>query len=253
MTATLQAISGNMQVNVFPDRAALGRQAAADIAAAIRRRLQQAHEIRMIFAAAPSQQETLDALILETGIDWSRVTAFHMDEYIGLPDSAPQRFGNWLQRVLFARLPFGRVHLLQPDAGSSAIVKYAAQLGAAPIDLVCMGIGVNGHLAFNDPPVADFSDPHSVKVVQLDLVCRQQQVDDGCFASLDAVPTHAVTLTIPRLLDSTAIFCMVPGKAKAHAVRSTLYDPIDTVTPATVLRSHPDCRLYLDADSAPAA
>ncbi|MQR02067.1 6-phosphogluconolactonase [Glaciimonas soli] len=253
MTSTLQAISGNMAVNVFPDRAALGRQAAADIAAELRQHLLLARQVRMIFAAAPSQQETLAALILETGIDWSRITAFHMDEYIGLPDSAPQRFGNWLQRELFSKLPFGRVHLLQPDAGGDAIAAYAALLDAAPIDLVCMGIGVNGHLAFNDPPVADFADPHSVKVVQLDLVCRQQQVDDGCFASLDAVPTRAVTLTIPRLLDTAAIFCMVPGKAKAHAVRSTLYDPITTVTPATVLRKHANCRLYLDVDSAPAA
>lgn len=256
MTVLLQPVSGNMRVQRYGSRAEMGRNAAADIAAAIRA-CQARHPgaVRMIFAAAPSQQETLLALAAESGIDWRRVTAFHMDEYVGLPADAPQRFGNWLQRELFCRLPFGQVHLLDPgttDASmTAATTRYEALLAEAPIDIVCMGIGVNGHLAFNDPPVADFNDSRSVKIVELDQVCRQQQVDDACFAQLADVPARAITLTIPRLLACTEIFCVVPGAAKRKAVRSTLYDTISTATPATILRRHPACTLYLDADSAP--
>lgn len=255
MNDLLKPISGNMQVLSFDSRQELGRRAAADIAAAIRV-CQQGNNaaVRMIFASAPSQRETLEALIAETGIDWSRVTAFHMDEYVGLPQDAPQRFGNWLQRVLFDRLPFARVHLLEPGETATsmqqAAASYEALLAEAPIDIVCMGIGVNGHLAFNDPPVADFNDPHGVKIVELDQVCRQQQVDDECFERLADVPARAITLTIPRLLNAARLFCMVPGASKRRAVGSTLYDPISTATPATILRQHPACTLYLDAESA---
>ena len=256
MISLFKPISGNMRVQAFDNRQTMGASAAADIAVAIRtRQARTANPVRMIFAAAPSQQETLAALARETGIDWSRVTAFHMDEYVGLPANAPQRFGNWLQRELFGRIAFGEVHLLEPgdtDAtAEQAATRYEALLAEAPIDIVCMGIGVNGHLAFNDPPVADFNDQHGVKIVELDQVCRQQQVDDDCFARFEDVPVRAITLTIPRLLECAEIFCVVPGSAKNRAVRSTLYDPISTATPATILRQHPACNLYLDADSAP--
>lgn len=238
-------------VRVFPDRASLGYAAAADIAAQLRERLSYQNSVRMVFAAAPSQQETLDALVAEVGIDWTRVTAFQMDDYIGLPQEAPQRFGQWLRQAIFDRVRFKEVHLMRTDGDPDQRAReYAELLAAEPIDLVCLGIGVNGHIAFNDPPVADFADPAAVKVVELDDTCRQQQVDDGCFPTFDDVPPRALTLTVPRLLEADHLFCVVPGHAKAEAVRRTLNDPIGEACPATALRTHPSCVLYLDQDSA---
>jgi glucosamine-6-phosphate deaminase len=254
MTAASQGARDGLQVRVLPSRREMGETAAADVAADLRRRLGSRRPVRMIFAAAPSQNEMLDALMVEPGIDWRRVVAFHMDEYVGLSADAPQRFGNWLRERLFDRLPFGEVHLIEPSPEPEAAIRsYAARLAEAPIDIVCLGIGVNGHIAFNDPPVADLKDPLDVKIVELDQVCRQQQVDDGCFPAFDAVPTHAVTLTVPRLLRADRLFCVVPGPAKRDAVRATLHDPIGEACPATALRTHPDCTLYLDPDSAPDA
>ena len=231
-------------------RVEMGRRAAEDIAGQIRRLLATQRGARMIFAAAPSQSEMLAALVGMEGIDWTRVTAFHMDEYLGLSPEAPQRFGVWLRSAIFDRLPFAAVHLLEPGGDPEAAAKtYAERLGEAPIDIVCCGIGTNGHLAFNDPP-ADLDDPLDVKVVELDGACRQQQVDDGCFARFDDVPTQALTLTVPRLLSATRIFCCVPGVFKREAVRRTLRDPISGRVPATALRTHADWSLYLDDDSA---
>jgi glucosamine-6-phosphate deaminase len=205
----------------------------------------------MIFAAAPSQSEMLAALRREPRIAWNRVVGFHMDEYLGLPAEAPQRFGTWLRAAIFDALPFAAVHLIGPtDDAPAAIAGYTAALAAAAIDMVCLGIGVNGHLAFNDPPVADFADAAAVKVVELDAVCRQQQVDDGAFARFEDVPTHAITLTIPRLLAAERLFCVVPGAAKREAVRRALHDPIGEACPATALRTHAHCVLYLDRESA---
>lgn len=238
-------------VRTFPDRKAMGEAAARDVAGELRRLLALQDNVRMVFAAAPSQQEMLDALVEQPGLDWARVTAFHMDDYVGLPPESPQRFGNWLQGALFDRVPFGAVHLIDPESEpEEAAARYAELLDEAPIDLVCLGIGVNGHLAFNDPPVADLNDPLAVKVVELDPVCRQQQVDDGCFALLEDVPRYAITVTVPRLLAARSLFCVVPGAAKADAVRRTLHDDIGTACPATALRTHPACTLYLDAESA---
>jgi glucosamine-6-phosphate deaminase len=239
-------------VQVHASRTAMGRAAAVAIAVALRRCLREKASVRMIFAAAPSQAEMLDALVAEPDIDWSRVTAFHMDEYIGLAPDAPQRFASWLRRHLFDRLPFGAVHLIDPGNDPAAATDdYARALAEAPIDVVCLGIGVNGHLAFNDPPVADLADPLDVKIVELDAICRQQQVDDGCFAGIGDVPTHAVTLTIPRLLRADRLFCVVPGAAKRAAVRHALHDPITAACPATALRQHRAVTLFLDAESAP--
>ncbi|MGB7264843.1 MAG: glucosamine-6-phosphate deaminase, partial [Terracidiphilus sp.] len=237
-------------VHVEDSRDAMGARAAADIAREIRQRLATQPAVRMVFAAAPSQSQMLSALRQEKGIDWSRVTAFHMDEYLGLSADAPQRFGLWLRRAVFDALPFAAVHLLEPgDDPVRAADDYAAMLKAAPIDVVCCGIGTNGHLAFNDPP-ADLEDPRTVKIVALDQACRQQQVDDGCFASLNEVPTRALTITVPGLLAGRAIFCVVPGAAKKQAVRRALLGAIDPMCPASALRLHPRCSLYLDRDSA---
>jgi len=235
---------------IAASRAEMGSRAAEDIATELRERLKTQPGVRMIFAAAPSQSEMLDALRRSDGIDWKRVTAFHMDEYLGLTPDAPQRFGLWLRHAIFDHLPFAAVELLEPgDNPEAAAAVYAAKLAASPIDIVCCGIGANGHLAFNDPP-ADLNDPADVKVVELDLACRQQQVDDLCFARLEDVPTHALTLTVPRLLDADRIFCCVPGALKKTAVRRTLHDPISGLVPATALRTHPHWSLYLDRDSA---
>ena len=241
-----------LRVCSFATRAAMGHAAAHDIADALRTRLASQAAVRMVFAAAPSQAEMLAELVAMPGLDWSRVTAFHMDEYIGLADDAPQRFARWLEGHLFAKLPFAQVHVIQtgPDAQEAAVA-YARLLDAAKIDLVCLGIGVNGHIAFNDPPVADFADPFDVKLVPLDDICRQQQVDDGCFSSINAVPTHALTLTIPRLLRADRLFCVVPGLQKRRAVEQTLYGSVSTACPSTILRQHPDCTLYLDAEADP--
>jgi glucosamine-6-phosphate deaminase len=235
----------------LPDPTSLGEAAASDIAAALVRRLESRPEVRMIFASAPSQEATLRSLARRPGIDWRRVTAFHMDEYLGLDPEAPQRFGTWLREVLFDRVPMGRVHLIEPGGDPLVTAEvYAGLLAAAPIDLVCMGIGVNGHLAFNDPP-ADLADPSLVKLVELDEVSRRQQVDDGCFADLDEVPHRAITLTVPALLSAEEVFCMVPGARKRAAVTAALHGPVDGRMPASALRTHPHCTIYLDEESAP--
>lgn len=240
-----------LEARIFADRAALGR-AAGTAAAEQLKTLLQRKPVSMIFAAAPSQNEFLETLAASKGIDWTRVTAFHMDEYLGLPGTAPQSFGRWLKDRIFDRVKPGKVHYLDGMAGEAQAEcdRYSALLKASPPDITCMGIGENGHLAFNDPPVADFEDPRAVKPVDLDLASRQQQVNDGCFASLEAVPRTALTLTIPTLLAAPHIFCMVPGPRKAPAVKRTLEGKIATECPATVLRRHPRAVLFLDRDSA---
>ncbi|MBV8438483.1 MAG: glucosamine-6-phosphate deaminase [Silvibacterium sp.] len=241
-------------IHIAESRQAMGAVAAADIAQEIRTCLQKQPGARMIFAAAPSQSDMLAALREGKAVDWSRVTAFHMDEYLGLPADAPQRFGLWLSRAIFDHLNFAAVHLIEPkdDSGDDpahAASIYAAKLRTAPIDIVCCGIGTNGHLAFNDPP-ADFRDPLITKIVGLDSQCRQQQVDDRYFSTLHEVPTHAITITLPALLDAGAIFCTVPGLSKREVVRRAVNDPIGSACPATALRRHPRATLYLDPDSA---
>jgi len=245
---------GRLRVRGFTSRLAMAETAAAEIGATLRRLLASQPAVRMIFAAAPSQADTLAALRRAPGIDWSRVTAFHMDEYIGLAPGAPQRFAVWLDAHVFTRLPFAAVHRIVPEPDpAAAIARYAALLNEAPNDVVCLGIGVNGHLAFNDPPVADFADPLDVKRVDLDLACRQQQVDDDCFATLAEVPRQAITLTIPLLMRGRHLFCVVPGRSKRAAVAAALTGPIAPACPASVLRTHPDCTLYLDPESDPDA
>jgi glucosamine-6-phosphate deaminase len=241
-----------MDVVTAADRTAMGGAAAADAAAVLRQALADRGTARAVFAAAPSQTETLAALVAAPGIDWRRVTAFHLDEYIGLPEVAPQRFARWLDDHLFGRVTLGTVHRMrpEPDPGAEA-TRYAALLAEAPLDLICLGVGVNGHLAFNDPPVADFHDPLDVKVVELDETCRRQQVDDGCFAAFGDVPRQALTLTVPRLLRAGRLVCSVPGPAKRAAVRAMLEGPLSTACPASILRTQTHCTLYLDPEADP--
>jgi glucosamine-6-phosphate deaminase len=243
-----------LSVESFASRAEMGAAAAADVADALTQRLANQAGVRMVFAAAPSQADMLKALCAIPGIDWDRVTAFHMDEYIGLDPASSARFANWLDAHVFSRLPFAAVHRITPEPDAQAEVRdYAEQLNEAPIDFVCLGIGVNGHIAFNDPPVADFNDPLDVKIVELDDICRQQQVDDECFPDLASVPKHAITLTVPRLLRADRLFCIVPGAIKRDAVQKTLHGPLTTECPASILRSHPACTLYIEKESDPDA
>ena len=241
-----------LNVKVYQTREEMGRAAAEEAAAAIRAAIAAKGEINMIFAAAPSQNEFLAHLIADKSIDFTKINAFHMDEYIGLPADAPQGFGNFLRERLFDRVPFKTVNTIDSTAADpeAECRRYAALLQAHPCDIVCMGIGENGHIAFNDPHVADFGDKAAVKVVALDETCRQQQVNDGCFARLDDVPTHALTLTIPTLTAPEAVFCIVPAKTKANAVYATLRGGITEACPASILRRHANASLYCDADSA---
>jgi glucosamine-6-phosphate deaminase len=240
-----------VQVLVHATAEEAGRAAGREVAAELRRRLADQSRVRVMFAAGPSQRFMLETLRTEPDIDWYRISAFHMDEYLQLPEDAPQRWGLWLRAALFDHLPFGEVNLIRTDGDAQQCAdEYAGLLAAEPIDLVCFGIGVNGHLAFNDPPVADFDDPVDMKVVELDQVCRQQQVDDGEFATVDDVPRLAVTVTIPPLLRAGRMVGVVSGARKSAAVRAATMGPETTACPASVLRHHPSCILYLDKEAA---
>jgi glucosamine-6-phosphate deaminase len=243
----IQGVS--MEVHVAASPAELGELAAHDIAAAVRSALREKVNVRMIFAAAPSQSQMLAALLREPGIDWTRITAFHMDEYLDLPCDAPQRFGSWLGREFFHHVPQKAAHLIEPGSDPEAACDaYAALLQEGPIDFVLLGVGTNGHLAFNDPP-ADLNDPRTVKIVELDRKCREQQVLDGCFRTFEDVPRRAITLTVPTLLAGGELFCSVPGLHKSEAVAAMLHSPISGDCPATALRTHPRCTVYLDRES----
>lgn len=244
-----ESIAENLIVKIYANRMEMGAAAAKAVAAKLRELLTTKQEVNIIFAAAPSQNEFLASLIGEEKIDWSKVNAFHMDEYIGLPADAPQGFGNFLKRSIFDLLPFRSINYINGQNADTACATYTDLLQQHPADIVCMGIGENGHLAFNDPPVADFRDPQKVKIVELDEVCRQQQVNDGCFETLSQVPTHAITLTIPALLEAPDIFCIVPGLQKSQAVYNTIYQDIKEQYPSSILRRHRGAILFVDAQS----
>jgi glucosamine-6-phosphate deaminase len=241
-----------LRVRVFDSRNSMGACAGEEAAAYLRELLNEKDEINVMFAAAPSQNETLEMLCASSGIDWKRVNAFHMDEYVGLDPAHPAGFRNFLRRAILDRFPFKGLYLLDGNAADplKAAGEYERVLRAHPLDACLMGVGENGHIAFNDPPVADFNDAKLVKVVELELSCREQQVHDGCFKRLEEVPTHALTATIPALMGAARLFCSVPAKTKAGAVRNMLEGEISTVCPASILRRHPAASLYLDTDSA---
>ena len=210
---------------------------------------------RVIFACAPSQDEFLAALVLEARANrgaWKQVEVFHMDEYVGLPADSSQNFRTYLLRHFLDVVPTARFHLIRGEASSplAEAARYAALLGQGPIDVIAMGIGENGHVAFNDPPVANFSDPLLAKVVELDEACRRQQVNDGCFPSLERVPRSAITITLPVFANAGSLCAVVPGPRKAKAVREALQGPVGPACPATILRTNPRSELFLDRDAA---
>ena len=240
-----------LEVNIFDTRSEMGAAAALDIKTKFCELLSQKDSINVIFAAAPSQNDVLRSLVEDKDIEWNRINAFHMDEYIGLDKTAPQGFGNFLREHIFGLVPFKSVNYIDCSAKDPEIEasRYAKVLAENPTDVVIMGIGENGHIAFNDPPVADFADRVLVKPVKLDEICRNQQVNDGCFANIDDVPTHALTLTVPALVKAPYLFCIVPAPTKAWAVKETLTGSVDEHCPASVLRNHDNAKLYLDKDS----
>ena len=237
-------------IEIYKTRKDMGKAAGKQAEKFIAECLEKKKEVRVIFAAAPSQNEMLEYLVSSKIVDWSRVIAFHMDEYLGLPEGAPQNFSYFLRKKVFEKIPLGKIHYINGKADEAAECRrYSALLSKAPLDVMLCGIGENGHLAFNDPPVANFKDPALVKPVILDKACRTQQVRDGCFPSIDKVPKRALTLTIPILMNTTYAVCTVPGAPKAQAVENALKGPISEKCPASILRLHRECRFFLDADS----
>ena len=242
-----------MDTLIFQDKVSLGRAAAERAAAHIRSAIAEHGEARVIFASAASQFEFIEALIARPDIDWSKVCGFHLDEYVGLPADNPASFRRFLRERLLAKLPcppksFTFVGGDAPDTAAEC-ARLEAALRAAPIDLSCIGIGENGHIAFNDPP-ADFETKAAYAVVALDEVCRRQQVGEGWYPNLDAVPTHAYSMTVPQIMASKAIVCVVPDERKARAVAAALEGPITNMCPSSILRAHPDCALYIDTPAA---
>ena len=240
-----------VHVKVFGDKYALGEAAAAFVGGCLRRTIRTKKAANLIVATGASQYEFLAALRQQEGVDWQKVTAFHLDEYLGISATHPASFRRYLRERLFDLLPFGAVHLLEGDAPDAEreCQRYAALLAANPADVACIGIGENGHLAFNDPP-ADFHTPKLVHVVALDEACRRQQVGEGHFATMADVPTQALSLSIPAILEAKTIACIVPDRRKAEAVRCSLEGPISADCPGSALRLHADCHLFLDEGSA---
>lgn len=245
-------LKDNLTVKIYETRDEMGKCAAADIAECMRKLLSVKEEINMIFAAAPSQNDMLWHLCNEKDIDWNRVNAFHMDEYIGLSKDAPQGFGNFLREHIFSKKNFKSINYIKSDAADAEdeCERYSALLKRYTTDIVCMGIGENGHIAFNDPHVAFFDDEKVVKAVTLDDICRRQQVNDGCFARIEDVPKQALTLTIPTLTKAKYLFCVVPAATKAQAVKNTIEGVVSEKCPASILRRHENAILYCDSDSA---
>ena len=240
----------NLTVKIYDTRAEMGATAGKEISDCIKTLLVEKEELNMIFAAAPSQNEVLEYLANDNTIPWEKINAFHMDEYVGIDKTAPQGFAMFLRNALFDKVPFKTVNTLDSTADpDKEAMRYSTLLKNNPVDIVCMGIGENGHIAFNDPHVADFNDENLVKKVDLDDVCRMQQVHDGCFATLDDVPKYALTLTVPALAAGKYQFCVVPAATKANAVKNTVYGDINEKCPATILRTLDNAILYCDNDS----
>lgn len=241
-----------LRIEIYPDRHSLGTAAAHAVARAMREALAQKDQIFMAFAAAPSQNEFLAILASIKGLDWPRVATFQLDEYVGLSPDKPQRFANFLQTHLYRHVNPGLTHFLDGNARSldGECDRYSKLLECYPLDIACIGVGQNGHIAFNEPGEADFSDDQMVRIVDLDPGSRMQQVQDGCFARVEEVPRSALTLSIPAIVKSAQIYCIVPGSHKAQAIRDTLRSPISSTCPASILRRHQQATLYLDQEAA---
>ena len=246
-----------LRVRVYADRGAMGLAAARHLARALREAgdaasAAAAGAVGMVFASAPSQVEALAALTRELDVPWPAVTAFHLDEYVGLDDTHPRSFARFLREHVVEKVPLAAVHYLSTRGGDleAAAQRYGERLRRVGVAVGCIGVGENGHIAFNEPNDTDFRDPRQVRVIELDLRSRQQQVNEGLFASVDEVPTHALTLTVPAILAARTIACVVPGDNKAAAVARMLTGPIGPESPASALREHPSATLFLYREAA---
>ena len=240
-----------LAIKIYDSREKMGLAGAEIVAQKIKTLLSAQEFVNIIFASAPSQNEFLAALARHGTIEWERVNAFHMDEYIELPVKDPRAFASYLDAKIFGRRNFHTINYINGNAPyiGEECKRYSELLVRYPADIVCLGIGENGHLAFNDPHVADFNDPALVKMVKLDTASRHQQVSDGCFGQLNEVPAYAITLTIPALMAGKYIYVIVPGPQKAKAILNTVKKEIVEKYPSTILRRHENAVLFLDKDS----
>ncbi len=241
-----------LPVRIYATADALGAAAAADAAAILRAAIAARGRARVILATGNSQLAFLDALVRQPDVAWPRVEVFHMDEYLGMSRTHPASFQRYLQERVADRVPLAAFHGIEGDALEplKTMQDYATRLASAPIDLCCLGIGENGHLAFNDPPVADFADRAVIKLAKLDEACRRQQVGEGHFPNLAAVPVYAITLTIPALCAAARMIAVVPEARKAAAVQAALEGPFTTACPGSFLRRQAHAVLYLEPASA---
>ena len=240
-----------LKVEVFDSNRNLGKAAAGFVTRKLHGAIEKNGSANLILATGASQFTFLEAF-QEGDLDWFKITVFHLDEYRDISENHPASFRKYLRDRILNNVKPSMVHFLEGDAADidAEIERYENLLKTHSIDVACIGIGENGHIAFNDPPVADFDDPKLVKVVDLDEACRKQQTGEGWFATIDDVPKQALSLTIPAIMNCKVISCVVPDKRKSDAVYKTLYGPISTACPATILRKHPAAVLFLDVDSA---
>jgi glucosamine-6-phosphate deaminase len=239
-----------MVIKVFPDRKSLGKAAAGQAATAIRRAILDRGQARVVAATAASQAEFLEALVREPDIDWSRVEVFHLDEYIGLPVTHPGSFRKMLLEQLVQKTGITKFHLLDGDADPAEVVtRVGRALASSPIDIEFLGIGENGHIAFNDPP-ADFETEAPYLVVNLDEACRRQQVGEAWFVDISQVPKQAISMSVKQILKAREILAVVPDTRKAEAVKACFEGKIGPMAPASALRNHPNATVYLDNNSA---
>jgi glucosamine-6-phosphate deaminase len=241
-----------LKIEIHQNTASAGKAAAQATARAIQELKQKNERLAVIFATGASQLATLNALIARADVPWKEIEGFHLDEYVGIRENHPASFRRYLRERLTQRVPIGKFYEIQGDASAPEMIcnQYAQLLQAANPQLCLLGIGENGHLAFNDPAEANFEDPLDVKIVGLDTECRQQQVAEGWFSGLEQVPSQAITVTIPALMRVPQLVVSVPGPRKAAVMRRTVEEAISTACPATILRHHPDVTVYLDRDSA---
>ena len=238
-----------MLIKIFPDKKSLGQAAAKQAATAIRRAIHDRGSVRVVAATGASQFEFLDALVIEPDIDWARVELFHLDEYIGLPITHPASFRNYLLQRLVHKTGINRFHSLDGNANPTEIVdRVGRALASAPIDIEFLGIGENGHLAFNDPP-ADFETEEPYLIVNLDEACRRQQVGEAWFADIAQVPRQAISMSVKQILKAKEIVVVVPDTRKAQAVKACFEGEISPMAPASILRNHPNATVYLDENS----
>jgi glucosamine-6-phosphate deaminase len=251
LNAPQQFLAGAARIQVYPSRASLGAAAAERAATLIKRAIEERGRARVIAATGNSQLPLVEALVAQP-IDWKSVELFHMDEYAGMSAQHPASFRLWIRTRLEEKVHPLKTHYLAGDAPDldAEIARYSKLLNEAPIDLAFVGFGENGHIAFNDPPVADFSDPATVKLVSLDEACRKQQAGEGHFPDLATVPKEAVTITCTGLFRANAWVSCVPERRKAEAVRCALEGPISEACPASLVRRHPNASVYLDMESA---